>query len=278
MIEPKRAARAVIDPGCIENPLTDIYFLSCITMAIELPKKRVAGRLAERIDNAEGSAIAPVREKSTLVRAFRHFGRLRALRPTSMKNQALQYYMHDGPTAFRFELAGNLNHEDARRLDQAWRTASSVIGDRRLIVDMTFVTNVDEQGRALITRWHRGGAQLIANSKASRALAESILGKPLPEPPTNGGRATVSDRTWLPFRASFRVRAVTLALLATIVFPVHANAAMLSPKPSPQQTREAVGGRFAEVARTTGVPASAEQLRGVSAVPSNKSAAFTGVN
>jgi hypothetical protein len=55
-------------------------------------------------------------------------------------NQALQYYMHDGSTAFRFELAGNLNDEGAHKLDQAWRTASSVIGDRRLIVDMTFVT------------------------------------------------------------------------------------------------------------------------------------------
>src|SRR5712692_6141610 len=102
-----------------------------------------------------------------------------------MNNQALQCYMHDGPTAFRFELAGNLNHEGARRLDQDWHTASSVIGDRVLIVDMTFVTGVDGQGRVLLTRWHREGARLIANSKASRALAESILGEPLPEPPAS---------------------------------------------------------------------------------------------
>jgi hypothetical protein len=188
-----------------------------------------------------------------------------------MKNQALQYYMHDGPTAFRFELAGSLNHEDARRLDQAWRTASSVIGHRRLIVDMTFVTGVDAQGRALITRWHRGGAQLIANSKASRALAESILGKPLPEPPANVGGAILSDRTWLPFPGSFLVRAVTLVWLSTIMFPVEAHAAASAPRPSPRQTREAVGGRFAEVARSASVTASAEQVSGVSVVPSNKS-------
>jgi hypothetical protein len=227
--------------------------------------------------NAEGSAIARQlsnqhpsdSEKNPLSGLVRNFGRSRALFPASMKNQALQYYMHDGPTAFRFELAGNLKHEDARRLDQAWRTASSIIGDRRLIVDMTFVTGVDEHGRALITRWHREGAQLIANSKASRALAESILGKPLPEPPTNVGDATVSDRTWLPFRGSFLVRAVTVVLLATIVFPVEAKAATLSPKPSPQQNWEAVGGKSAEVAKSAGVPASAEQVRGVSA-PSNK--------
>jgi len=136
-----------------------------------------------------------------------------------MKNQTLQYYMHDGPTAFRFELAGDLNREGARRLDQAWRTASSVVGDRRLIVDMTFVTDVSEQGRALIHRWHEEGAQLIANSQASRALAESILGQPLPKPAANLN----GDHTWLPFPGSSLVRAA-MFLLAMIVFPVEANA------------------------------------------------------
>jgi ABC-type transporter Mla MlaB component len=105
-----------------------------------------------------------------------------------MKDQPLQYYMHDGPTAFRFELTGDLSREAARSLDQDWRTASSAIGDRRLNVDITLVTNVDEQGRALITRWHREGARLIANSKASLALAESMLGEPLPEPPVNAAQ------------------------------------------------------------------------------------------
>jgi hypothetical protein len=112
-----------------------------------------------------------------------------------MNNPTLQYYMHDGPSAFRFELAGYLNQEGARRLDQDWRTASSVIGDRTLLVDVTFVTHVDEHGRELITRWHRDGARLIANSKASRALAESIVG----ERALNEDDEPASDRTWLPF-------------------------------------------------------------------------------
>jgi hypothetical protein len=137
-----------------------------------------------------------------------------------MKNQTLQYYMHDGPTAFRFELAGDLNREGARRLDQAWRTASSVVGDRRLIVDMTFVTDVSEQGRALIHRWHEEGAQLIANSQASHALAESILGQPLPKPAANLN----GDHTWLPFLGSSIMRVVATLLVAMIVFPVEANA------------------------------------------------------
>jgi len=99
-----------------------------------------------------------------------------------MRKHPLQYYMHDGPTALRFELTGDLNDEGARRLEQDWRTAWSTLGDRRLIIDMTFVTGVDEQGSALIARWQRDGASFIARSKASRALAEAILGEALPEP------------------------------------------------------------------------------------------------
>jgi len=72
-----------------------------------------------------------------------------------MKTQTLHYYMHDGPTTFRFELSGRLDREGACRLDQDWRTASSVLGDRRLIVDLTFVMIVDEEGRALLAGWHR---------------------------------------------------------------------------------------------------------------------------
>jgi hypothetical protein len=114
-------------------------------------------------------------------------------------------------TAFRLELAGNLNRQGVCRLDHDWRSVSSVIGDRTLIIDMTFVTGIDQEGRALIVRWNREGAQLIANSKASRALAESILGRPLPEAPA-------AEPTWL---------AMILLLLATIAFPVETNAATL---------------------------------------------------
>ena len=97
-----------------------------------------------------------------------------------MKSQTLQYYMHDGPSAFRFELAGDLSNEAARELDQAWRMASSMVGDRALVVDMTFVTGAGRDGRSLLARWYAEGAQLIARSKVSRTLAEAIVGAPLP--------------------------------------------------------------------------------------------------
>jgi hypothetical protein len=145
-----------------------------------------------------------------------------------MKTQALKYYMHDGPAALRFELAGDLNDEGARRLEQDWRTASSLIGDRLLIVDITFVTSAAKEARVLLARWYASGARIVANSYTSRSLAQSILGTFLPEPLAKG--AAVVSRTWFPFHASFLVRPTILLLIATAVFPIDANAATLKPE------------------------------------------------
>lgn len=144
-----------------------------------------------------------------------------------MNNHGLQYYMHDGPAAFRFQLAGELNHEGARRLDQDWRTASSTIGDRDQVVDITFLTRLDEQGALLLARWHRQGARIIANSDTSRALAESVLGEMvLASPPARrADRAT--GRPWWPFRVSSPTSVNVVLLLASLVFPVQAIAANL---------------------------------------------------
>src|SRR5260370_31842217 len=97
-----------------------------------------------------------------------------------MKTSNFTYYMHDGPAAFSFELAGTLSPDDAVELEQAWRTASSVIGDRILVVDLTFVTQIDEAGRDLLRRWRENGANFVGNSPTSRLLAESIIGAALP--------------------------------------------------------------------------------------------------
>jgi len=151
-----------------------------------------------------------------------------------MKTQALQYYMHDGSSAFRFELAGDLTSEGAHRLERDWYTASSVIGHRSLIVDMTFVTSADEEGRALLARWHADGARLIAKSKGSRELAEAIVGEPLPE--FAFAAKAASEQTWLPFRTSFGAAALYLIVfLGVLMFPAQVHAANLITK-WPQQT------------------------------------------
>jgi hypothetical protein len=139
-----------------------------------------------------------------------------------MTNQTLQYFMHDGPSAFRFELAGELDAEGARRLERDWRAAFSTTGDRALIVDITFVTSLEPEGRALLARWCAGGAQLVAKSKVSRELAETILGEPLRE------AENVSEGwTWLPFHTPSWAPKLHLMLFAVLLLPVPSHAANL---------------------------------------------------
>lgn len=63
----------------------------------------------------------------------------------------------------------------------------------------------------LLGRWHAEGAQLIANSKISRELAEAIIRQPLPDLAVAGN--AIASRTWLPFRTSFTMPALVITLL-----------------------------------------------------------------
>src|SRR5712691_9756298 len=114
------------------------------------------------------------------------------------------YYMHDGSAAFSFELAGTISDDDAAELEQAWRTASSVIEDRILVVDLSFVTQIDAAGRDLLRHWHENGAKLVANTPTARSLAESILGALIP------AVAPAHPPTYQPFFTHITRRAATV--------------------------------------------------------------------
>jgi hypothetical protein len=90
----------------------------------------------------------------------------------------IRYYIHTGPAAYRFELAGDLDADDAVRLEREWRGASQTIGNRVLVVDMSFVTSIDEAARSLFRRWYARGAEFAAGSTESRELIESITDRP----------------------------------------------------------------------------------------------------
>jgi hypothetical protein len=110
------------------------------------------------------------------------------------RNGDFRYYMHDSATAFSFELAGRLSDDGARELEQTWRTAFSVIGDRSLIVDLSYVTGIDLAGQKLLRGWHDRGAQLVAKSPEARALVQSITGQSFGEL-----SAAARHSTWRPF-------------------------------------------------------------------------------
>jgi hypothetical protein len=100
-------------------------------------------------------------------------------REIKMKAPAFSYYMHEGPAAFSIEVAGALTAEGAKKLEQDWRSASDAIGNKELVVDLSFVTEIDPAGRELLLRWRGNGATVVASTPESHALAESVIGAPV---------------------------------------------------------------------------------------------------
>jgi hypothetical protein len=103
------------------------------------------------------------------------------------------------PSAFSVELAGTWAAEGAKALEQDWQSASAVIGVKELIIDLSFVTEIDPRAGQLLLRWFRNGATIIADTPKSRALTESIIGCSIPS-------RTLIPNTWDPYRsASFSI-------------------------------------------------------------------------
>src|ERR1019366_3801977 len=87
----------------------------------------------------------------------------------------LVYHIHDGSAAFRFQLSGDLSGHGVRDVEQTWRTASSVIGGRCLVVDLSSVTGMDPAGRALLEIWQVEGASMVVTSSSAKDRIESML-------------------------------------------------------------------------------------------------------
>jgi hypothetical protein len=133
----------------------------------------------------------------------------------------LIFYMHDGPSAFRFELSGTLAGREVGKLEQAWKTASSTLAGKILAIDLTFVTSLDEKGRDLLKRWQQMGARFIANSTVSRKLIESATG--VPYTPAEGVGPTFEPR----FAMATRAIVAFLIFAIPLLFPAHTFAAEL---------------------------------------------------
>jgi anti-anti-sigma regulatory factor len=76
----------------------------------------------------------------------------------------LEMYQHDSHCAFRFVLRGALAGASVEQLEQAWKTARSILKGKALIVDTTKLTVVDERGRQLLFRMTESGARLAART------------------------------------------------------------------------------------------------------------------
>ncbi len=89
----------------------------------------------------------------------------------------LDYFIHDGSDAFRLKIIGDLCGPGVASLDQAWRTASSLLRGRLLIVDLVSLGAADEYGRDLLLGWHRIGAKIIARSEETRMFVAAAVAR-----------------------------------------------------------------------------------------------------
>jgi hypothetical protein len=148
-----------------------------------------------------------------------------------MKAPAFTYYMHEGPAAFSIEVAGALAAEGAKKLERDWLSASAAIAKKELVVDLSFVTEIDPVGRQLLLRWRGNGATLVANTPESRALAESVVGLPL----RPSARIAFTSK---PYRSeSFFRDVLTIVGLLVLLIPASVSAeplAIVQPTAPPQ--------------------------------------------
>jgi hypothetical protein len=100
--------------------------------------------------------------------------------PAAASGQPLQYFIHYDYDALRMEISGSLVGRAAQKAYEAWRSASFLTRPQPLVVDISYVTEADEHGRAILRAWEGQGARIVASSAASRAIASSILRAPVP--------------------------------------------------------------------------------------------------
>jgi hypothetical protein len=92
----------------------------------------------------------------------------------------LQYFIHNDFDALRMEVSGCLVGAAAKDAYEAWRTASSMTRQRRRVIDLSFVTEADENGRVALRAWQEQGAQVLAPDfpLQSSLLSRSTAGNP----------------------------------------------------------------------------------------------------
>ena len=91
----------------------------------------------------------------------------------------LGFSIRNDMDAVRIELAGCLEGVDVETVYQAWQRDAWEDPLKPVIVDITLITEADEHGRALLVIMHRFGAQIIANSRESFAIAQTVTREPV---------------------------------------------------------------------------------------------------
>jgi anti-anti-sigma regulatory factor len=84
----------------------------------------------------------------------------------------LKITTHMSDDSARITLEGRLVGPWIGELERCWRECEQSSGGRQLIVDLTGVTFVEEEGKALLTHMCQAGAEFIATGCCMRSIVE----------------------------------------------------------------------------------------------------------
>ena len=81
--------------------------------------------------------------------------------------------IEEGVMTFRVE--GKLAGPWVKELERHWRTVASSQPTRRMRVDVSSATFIDEEAKDLLRTMHREGAQLVATGCLNKSIIEEIM-------------------------------------------------------------------------------------------------------
>jgi hypothetical protein len=93
-----------------------------------------------------------------------------------LRSSRFTYYIHDGIQACRFQLIGELTEAEVPELSGCWRTAKTMLGKRKLILDLRGLRSLDEAGTRWVTSMASEGAECVG--AASDKAPVGNAGKP----------------------------------------------------------------------------------------------------
>lgn len=73
-------------------------------------------------------------------------------------------YIHDEAAQLRLRVTGDLDEQAAQELASCWTTASSVVGERKIVMDLTGLSSIQETGQRLLEALHRAQVEFVGKS------------------------------------------------------------------------------------------------------------------
>jgi|SRR5947209_4254437 len=89
-----------------------------------------------------------------------------------LRASSFKYYIHDVTGSCRLQLIGQLTEANLPELSGCWGTARTIVGNRKLILDLTGLRSVDDAGKQWLASMSQEGAIYVPEDFLRTSLAD----------------------------------------------------------------------------------------------------------